>query len=230
MKVLLFGKNIKNLEPQIKELGFEVSSNPDLIISYGGDGTLLKAERAYPGVAKIPIRDPKNYLKCNKHTDAQILLDFKKNKLKLKESKKLETTLLYKKFYALNDFVVRNQHPIHAIRFEVNNKYFIGDGIVVSTPFGSTGYFKSITSKTFTKGFGVAFNNTTQKTAPVFFPDQDIVTFKLIRGKASISFDNSPEIFNIDEGSELIFKVSDQVAKIYSPETLRCPDCQVKRA
>jgi len=232
MKLLLYGKNSKNIESLVRNLGFEiVTSNPEVVISHGGDGTLLASERIYPGTPKLPIRDSLICKKCSKHTEEVLLKRLISNTLKLQTYKKLTTPVLYKDLYALNDFVIRNINPIHTIRFKVTstagppesnsgsiNSLLIGDGIVVSTTFGSTGYFKSITSKTFNKGFGVAFNNTTEKTPPLFLKDQDTVTFKLIRGKATLSFDNNPDIFNIDEGSELIFKLSDKIAKIYEPE------------
>lgn len=234
MKVLLVGKNVKDIEGLVKSLGFEiVTSNPDVIISYGGDGTLLYSERMYPGIPKLPIRDSLICKKCPKHGEKKSLQKLLDNKLKLEEYRKLETTFFYKTLLALNDFVIRNAQPIHTIRFTVtplNDKIFIGDGIVLSTPFGSSGYFKSITRQTFEKGFGLAFNNTTEEIDPVFLKDTDIVTFKLVRGAATLSFDNNPDIFNIDEGSEITFKISYKVAKIYELESLRCPDCQVTRS
>lgn len=232
MKVLLAGKNAENIAELVKSLGFEiVTSNPDVIISFGGDGTLLSAERESPGIPKLPIRNSQICNKCADHEDEVVLKKLSEGKLKLKEYKKLETTVLYKKFYALNDFVVRNSDPTHTIRFKTSSseKLLIGDGIVVSTPFGSPGYFKSTTDQTFEEGFGVAFNNTTEKTDPVFLKEGDSITFKLIRGKATLSFDNSPEIFTIDEVSELIFKLSTQTAKIYEDTSLRCPNCRVIR-
>lgn len=249
MKILLFGKNSKNIEKLVKEMGFPiVPKNPEIVISYGGDGTLLSAERKYPGIAKLPIRDSLICNKCSKHQDEIVLKELISGKLKLKEYKKLETTVLYeqvpsfgsKSFFALNDFVIRNSDPTHTIRFKVTSEashpaldagsmLLIGDGIVVTTSFGSSGYFKSITGKTLTTGFGLAFNNTTQKLAPVFLNDHQTIDFKLIRGKATLSFDNNPDIFTIDEGSELTFKLSDQVAKIYEDTSLRCPNCQVIR-
>lgn len=230
MKVLLVGKNPKDIEQLVKNLGFEVvTDNPDVVISYGGDGTLLSAERQLPGIPKLSIRNSDICKKCSDHEDEVVLKKLLEGNLKLKEYKKLETTILYKNFYALNDFVIRNFSPIHAIRFEVNDKFLIGDGIAVSTPFGSSGYFKSITGQTFEKGFGVAFNNTTEKIPPIIFKNEDSVTFKLVRGQATLSFDNSPDIFTIDEGSELIFKLSNQVAKIYEDTSLRCPNCKVIR-
>lgn len=233
MKILLIGKNSKNIEGLISNFGFEVvSKNPDAIISYGGDGTLLYSERMYPAVPKLPIRDSLVCIKCPKHNEKDLLQKLLANKLELKEYKKLETKILYQTFLALNDFVIRNAEPIHTIRFTVtplNDKILIGDGIVLSTPFGSSGYFKSITQQTFNSGFGVALNNTTETTPPIFFKDKDQVTFKLIRGIATLSFDNNPDIFNIDEGSEITFKLSDKTAKIYELESLRCPDCEVAR-
>lgn len=231
MKVVLFGKNTQDLEKVVKNVGLEITqSNPDVVNSFGGDGTLLSAERAYPGIPKLPIRNSVVCKKCSRHQDEIIFKKLMDDQLKLTEYKKLETEVLNEKFYALNDFVVRNSDPTHTIRFKVNGgKLLIGDGIVVSTPFGSTGYFKSITGTSFAKGFGVAFNNTTEKIDPLNLGDGDIVTFKLTRGKATLSFDNSPDILTIDEGSELVFKLSDQVTKIYEDTSLRCPDCQVIR-
>jgi NAD+ kinase len=232
MKLLLYGKNATNIEPLARSLGFTiVNSNPDTVISYGGDGTLLASERLYPGIPKLPIRDSLVCKKCPDHGEKVLLEKLLEGKLKLKEYKKLETTILYQTFLALNDFVIRNAAPMHAIRFQTTatNKLLIGDGIVLSTPFGSTGYFKSITGETFKKGWGLAFNNITEKVPPVFLKDEDSVTFKLIRGDSTMSFDNNPDIFKVDEGSEIQFKLSDKVAKIYELESLRCPNCHVTR-
>lgn len=243
MKILLYGKNAKNIEPLVKNLNFEVvTSNPNVIISYGGDGTLLSSEKEYPGILKLPIRNSQLCIQCVNHQDKVVLEKLLKSKLKLQEHQKLQTTFLYKDFYALNDFVIRNSNPTHTIRFKVTStashperpkgvegSLIIGDGVVISTPFGSTGYFKSITRQTFTKGFGVAFNNTTEDIPPLLLDENSEVNFNLIRGKATLSYDNSPEIFTIDEGSQLEFKLSDQVAKIYMDTSLRCSDCQVIR-
>ena len=233
MKILLFGKNSKNTEVLVKTFGFEVvNKNPNIIISYGGDGTLLSSERVHPSIPKLPMRNSQICRKCADHAEETILKKLLAGKLKLKEYRKLETIILYKSFFALNDFVIRNSNPTHTIRFrtsETKNKLLIGDGIVIATPFGSTGYFKSITHQTFEKGFGLAFNNTTEKIPHVFLKEEESMKFTLVRGKATLSFDNSPEIFTIDEGSELVFKLSNQVAKMYEPDSLRCPNCEVIR-
>lgn len=232
MKVLLSGKNSKDIENLISQLEFEVvNDNPDMVISYGGDGTLLASERNYPGIPKLPIRDIKVCKKCSEHETEDLLKKLSQGELELMEYSKLETSIEGKKILALNDFVIRNKDTIHSIRFKIlpSNKLLIGDGIVISTPFGSTGYFKSITGQTFNKGFGLAFNNITEKLDPLFLKEIDQITFKLVRGQAALTSDNAPDIYLIPEGMEIKFKLSFQKAKIYELESLRCPNCIVTR-
>lgn len=242
MKVLLAGKNTKDIENLVKQFGLKiVAKNPDVIISYGGDGTLLSSEREYPGIPKLPIRNSQFCHKCPSHEDKILIQSLLEHKLKLKEYKKLHTNIYGKDLYALNDFIIRNEHPVHAIRFKmhhyINPQLLVGDGIVVSTPFGSTGYFKSVTGETFTDGFAVAFNNLTEKSGPIYI-DQDgidkqdnftYIEFELVRGKAGLTVDNNPEIFHIPEGTRLKFRLSDQVAKIYADSSLHCSNCKVQR-
>ena len=142
-----------------------------------------------------------------------------------------------KNLYALNDFVVRNTEPIHTIRFKVktNNtpidEILIGDGVVVATPFGSTGYFKSITNTSFNQGFALAFNNITERKNPIYLNEDkdETLELELKRGKATLSFDNSPEIINLREEIKILFDLSDKVAKIYENTSLRCPNCRLTR-
>lgn len=235
MKVFLHGKNSADIEPLVKKLGFDVvSEKPDVIISYGGDGTLLASERKYPGIPKLPIRNSQVCKKCSEHGEKTLLKKLFEGKLELKEYKKLQTNIHGKDIFAINDFVIRNEEPMHAIRFKIltpsPSELFIGDGVVISTPFGSSGYYKSVTKKTFNEGFSLALNNTTaDKDASWSVNQDDKVGFQLVRGKGILSFDNSPETFHISEGTTLEFKLSEAVAKIYELESLRCPNCIVKR-
>ena len=234
MQALLYGKFANEIGELVNSLGFEiVKQNPDVIICYGGDGTLLSAERNFPGLPKLPIRNSKVCIKCLNHDEKTILTKLREGKLKLKEYGKIEGNFLGETILAINDIVIRNKEPIHAIRFEVlkqglaiNGQLIIGDGIVVSTPFGSTGYFKSITRKTFGKDFGLAFNNPTEPIEPVFFDQKDKFIFKLIRGLTNLSFDNGHSIYTIPEGEEVLFHLSEKCAQIYELESLRCPDCK----
>lgn len=229
MRVLLAGKNLKDIAGLVKSAGLEITqSNPDLILSYGGDGTLLSAERKYPGIPKLPIREVSKYTKCASHKENVLLSLLLENKLSLKKYEKIETTIENQVVLALNDFVIRNKEAVHAIRFETQGKYLIGDGIVIATPLGSTGYFKSITQTTFSKGFRVAFNNTTEKVDPIILGPSDKVYFKLIRGHGGLTYDNSHNQYTIKEDTQIIFKQSLQKARIYIAESLRCLNCKIK--
>lgn len=245
MRILLYGKDSINLGQIVKDTGFEVvTEQPDTIISFGGDGTLLFAEREYPGIPKLPIRNSQFCHKCPQHQDELILKKLLEGSLKLKEHKKLHTDIYGKDLSALNDFVVRNELPTHAIRFRVqpphhperaegsiNNNLYIGDGIVVSTSFGSTGYFESISRESFEDEgiFAIAFNNTTKKVGPLYFEKNLKAGFELVRGKAALTSDNDPNIYHLSEGAKLTFKLSGQVAKIYEDTSLRCPNCKIRR-
>ncbi len=242
MKVLLAGKNSDAIRGLVESSGLTiVDQNPEVIISFGGDGTLLYSEREYPSIPKLPVRNSQFCHKCPEHDEKVLLEKLHQNKLTLKSYRKLQTEVDGKTLYALNEFSIRNAHPTHAIRFRIHpplsfprkresiNNLFIGDGIVVSTLFGSTAYFKSITGKTFDTGFGLAFNNTTEIVEPIFLEKNDEIKFELVRNIAQLSSDNNPDIYDLHPGSNLTFNLSDKVTKIYSAESLRCPNCQVIR-
>ena len=127
-------------------------------------------------------------------------------------------------------------NAIQSIRFYIykndrqySDQLIIGDGIVASTPFGSTGYYQSITKTTFKENFQIVFNNTVTTIAPLEFKTGDIITLKVVRGPGEMTSDNNPETIELIEGDKAFIKVSDQIAKIFSPQTLRCSNCEVKR-
>ena len=93
------------------------------------------------------------------------------------------------------------------------DKELIGDGIVVSTVFGSSGYFYSITRKTFNRGVGVAFNNITVKRKPLILADP-VIKLKVTRHEAVVSADNDMKTVTIDEGDSVVVKKSDKIAKV----------------
>lgn len=235
-KVLLFGKNSDSIRHIIPQHGLEiVYDQPDVIISYGGDGTLLSAERKYPSIPKLPIRDSKVCKKCPLHTTEELLSILSAGKLNFKYFPKLEAKSGNEDIIAINDIVIRNITPMHALRFniyksgqQIGPKVIIGDGIVATTPFGSSGYYQSITRQTLESGFAVAFNNTTQHLEPMkFTPIQDVKVM-IIRGPGSLSSDNNPKIYPLKENDEVKIFASIHKAQIFI-DTLRCKDCIILR-
>lgn len=245
MKVSLFGKNSDSIRHLIPEYGLELTDDqPEVMISYGGDGTLLSMERKYPGIPKLPIRDSKVCKKCPLHTTEHLLKELAEGKInkfaadaiKLKNYPKLEAKFETAHVLALNDFVIRNSIPIHALRFRVyiNGQLvqpglIIGDGVVLTTTFGSTGYYKSITRQTIEKDFAIAFNNTTEVIEPVKFSKGDEIRIVIIRGPGTLSSDNNPRFLYLREGAEVKIFPSSYNAQIYVEKTLRCTDCIVLR-
>ncbi len=216
-----FNREAKELKKQVKGFGLKlVEKNPDFVISLGGDGTYLFAMRTYPSAPKILIRDSSICHKCNKEKLEHILADIKTHDYIIEEHIKLEAKLGKKGITAVNDIGIRNDMPMEALRFEVYvngkkvNKEFVGDGLIAATPFGSTAYFKSVTGKTFKKGIGIAFNNITEKHAPLIVSENAVIKIKIKRKDADLFYDNDPKIIKVKEGSVITIRKSNKNAKI----------------
>jgi len=78
-------------------------------------------------------------------------------------------------------------------------KEFIGDGLVVATPFGSTGYYRSITDSYFELGIGIAFNNSTEQADSLVVKEQRQIKVLITRGPALLYADNQTKIINLKE-------------------------------
>ncbi len=237
IKIGLFGKNSDSIRHLIPEYGLQlVEDQPDVLISYGGDGTLLSAERKYPSIPKLPIRDSKVCKKCPLHTTEHLLQELSEGKIKLENYPKLEAKFNGEDVLSLNDLSLRNSIPIHALRLRVyiNGKLtkpelIIGDGVVFTTVFGSTGYYKSITRQTINKDFAIAFNNTTETIEPIEFSKADEIKVEIVRGPGTLSSDNNPKLFTLKEGDTVYISPSAHNAQIYVEKTLRCSDCIILR-
>mgnify|MGYP002629018995 CR=1 FL=1 len=218
--VAKYNEQVTNLKKLLKEKGLVYDSkNPDFIISLGGDGTFLVAERKFPGIPKMLIRHSKICNKCLNKNKENLLDLIKNNKFKITEHSKIEGKVKNKKFIAINDIVVRNKFANKALRFEISidgkklKEEIIGDGIVVSTVFGSTGYFKSITRKTFKKGIGLVFNNSMKYLKPLILKDKQKIKLTVTRGVAEVAYDNEPQILYLSEGETVEVKKNKGIAK-----------------
>lgn len=236
MHVLLygpFGQYPKDIENQIKSLGLTIvdrnpaspAGRPDAVITYGGDGTLLGAEAAYPGIPKLPLRNSEKCFHCSSLPNDQILSRFVRGQVKTVTYSKLEATFDQKKFLALNEFCFRNKLPTAALRFTVTvnrelvyREPLIGDGIVIATPFGSTGYFYSITRESFPRGIGLALNNIHNfQRRSLILNENSEIKVEIIRGPAHFSHDNSQEILELEAGETVTIKKAKLSAKILVP-------------
>ncbi len=194
--------------------------SPDIVISLGGDGTFLAAERRCPGVPKLLIRTSNICNKCDWDSLSPILDKLKNGEYRIEEHAKLEAEVRGEKKLCVNDFVVRNKLPIHSIRFLLSvdgrqvNSELIGDGVVVSTPFGSTAYNYSITKKKFDKGIGIAFNNLSNEVGHMIVGESSLIEIEITRGDATFSYDNYGQIVILKTGDKIRIRKTDKVARI----------------
>lgn len=139
-------KNIKLVKDE------DLSQNCDVIISIGGDGTLLNTA-FYARLTQTPligVNFGKLGFLAEYDTDRidEVITNLKKGNLIIEKRITLQGKCLSEEsdtFYAVNDIVIdRGKYPkMIEITIEIDNEYvstFSADGIIISTPTGSTGY------------------------------------------------------------------------------------------
>lgn len=205
----------------------------DLLIVLGGDGTLLGVARDINGKYDVPILGVNignlGFLSSIEIQDfSEALKNIKNGQYIIQNRILLECTMLNQddndKGKALNDVVIARGTLSRMAKFEVfidNKLYyrFKGDGLIVSTPTGSTGY-------SFSAG------------GPFIYPDVDVIILTPIcphtRGMQPIVLKSSSEILikaenyngeiyltfdgqeakQINDNTSIIIKKAKQIAKI----------------
>ncbi|MCQ2396739.1 MAG: hypothetical protein MJ106_03460 [Lentisphaeria bacterium] len=214
------------------------SVTPELIVTYGGDGTLLGAERDFPGIPKLPLRDRTHNPRCGLHSEKQCLDAFFNGEMRCDSLCKLQATSCHdgKTLTALNDIVVSRQvHPLGAIRYRVRQNgeilqpQVIADALVIATPYGSTGYFHSITRGNFQNGIGLAFSNAMEGQLFQIIPESDRLEIEILRGPAIVQAGNNPDSFTLVDGQTLAVSKAPVRATIFGLDAFRCRTCFLLR-
>ena len=120
---------------------------PDFAITIGGDGSILYAEAKYPGVPIIAFKaGALGFLACNEVEEIESVLEaVEKGKYSIDSREKLEFRVPGKHGLALNEVLITSSLAGKALRLEIlvdgqRVGYFVCDGVLASTPTGSTGY------------------------------------------------------------------------------------------
>jgi NAD+ kinase len=220
-KVALFGKQKDQVLDIVRACGLEiVESSPELVISYGGDGTLMHAEYAFPGVPKVLLKNSAICKKCSRISNEEVLERVVAGKYRVEEMMKLDVAVGAKRLWAMNDVILHNADPRHAIRYSLRvgdrelGENIIGDGIVVATPFGSTAYYRSITDSSFEVGIGLAFNNSTEQSDHLVLDEASVITARITRGPAQVYADNQAETIEVKEDEEVVIKLANDKTRI----------------
>lgn len=233
LRVVIVGRNLDDLRPLLRQFPVQiVDEAPDLVISYGGDGSLLGAERDFPGVPKCPLRDARQNPKCPLHSEQQVLEALFSGQLRKTQLVKLRAELENGTVLdGINDIVIAHDLIFSAIRYRIwlNGELFKGqvvaDSLVVATPFGSTGYFQSITRGNFQTGLGLAFCNALDLSGFTVVPAGTCLTVELLRGPAEIVADNNPAIHSLETGARITICAQEESTPAYGVDIFRCQDC-----
>lgn len=148
----------KMIEQEAIKRGFLLDDHyPDVVFTVGGDGTFLRAVHRY-----MDILDEVHFIGINNGTlgffydytkeDIPMLMDMlKNNNFKVKTHRLLKADVKYQSevetIYAVNE--IRIENPFHTLiaNVSIDNQLletFRGNGLMVCSPLGSSGYNKSL--------------------------------------------------------------------------------------
>ena len=221
MKLLIYGHKTEEIIKAAEKAGFDVVENStDILASVGGDGTFMKSEKDFPGIPKFILKKSITSKKGHDFSVEETLKKVFNGEYRIEEEIKIESVCKGKKIIGLNEIIVHNSDPRRAIRYEVfvNDRKvhgeIIGDGVVISTPYGSTGYYRSITDGIFEVGIGLAFNNSTEQSDHMVLKEDSEIVVKIVRGPAVSYADNDEVEISLNDGDEIEIKKSTNTAKI----------------
>lgn len=199
----------------------------DFLLSVGGDGTLLSTVRRSFNYS-IPIMGVNlgnlGFLtNLNMSSLEDFVKNLKENKYNIDKRMMLEGSLNDKKFYAFNEIVItrKSVSSMTKIRANINNKAFniySGDGVIISTPTGSTAYNLSVGGPIMyplTKAFiitPVASHSLTQR--PIVMPSEVEIEFSIITDEDGVVIVDGQESYEAKKGEVIKIKVADKKVKM----------------
>jgi len=231
-RITVFGEESQVVADDLEKAGFAITSHkPDVVFCHGGDGTLLRAERIWPGVAKVPLRLPRHVKSCPAHSRDAVIHRLVSGQLERSRVPKLEVNLGAQQFMALNEVILRNPVPTVAVRFRVYcpgmlDKERTGDGVVIAGRFGSTGYFKSVSGRSLSGGLGVALINPTVPEDLALCSEEVSVKVVLTRGRAVMTRDNDPRAVTLRSGMSFSVALGEGHAEVLGLDALACQECR----
>ena len=219
------------------------AANKQVKICYGGDGSLVREWRAAERAKKIllPVR---NYARCEEHES--FLDDLLNNPDKFDSAKReLKMTLHapvrcefdgYDEL-ALSEILVADDDVTEAMRFDVfvNGEKYLGNVIatafLVSSPFGATGYWSSVTRTIFREGYGLAFLAPTVGVSNLVLKSTDKIEISFVRGcAATVAADKLVCKHEFAAGDRIRLETSSENVPIIGLAQFHCNACRAKRS
>lgn len=229
-----------DIENRIK--AFE-AANRQVKICWGGDGSLVSAWRdaKKDGRILLPIR---NYARCPEHESfmddlldrPEKFSDFR-NELRFTLHSPLETETAGVRELSLSETLVTNADVTEALRFDiyVNGGKYLGNviatSVLVSTVFGSTGYWSSVTRTIFRDGFGLAFVAPTVGVSNLVLKPTDTAEIEFARAcTAAVAFDKKTAERRFETGDRMSFRLSPDNVPVLGLAQFHCNACRARRS
>lgn len=207
--------NAKSLDIDNLKNGF------DFAFVIGGDGTILKAARFF-AKAGIPIfginRGRLGFLSQSSACDLEAAID------KILDGKYIVQNRIMLKsgnYAALNDFVVKSSDTGRTSKFslKINGKFicdYLADGIIISTPTGSTAYGLSAGGPVVNPALDVfiiiPICPHTLTARPIVVPDSEKITISTEKGVKSLVSADGQEFYESQKG--IVVEKSEFYAKL----------------
>lgn len=177
------------------------SEDVDLLISVGGDGTILKSVRRYPNTPILGVNvGTVGYLNEITPEDIDLIPDIIENHT-IEERTMISCKIGNRSIEALNDIVIRTEAAtrVSQVKVEISGKEQIvsGDGVIITTPTGSTAYSFSAGGpiiKSNSKEFGITpICPLYRKASPIVYPDSETVVVTALNRPCAIVADGFSE-------------------------------------
>jgi len=237
MKIKLLGKNLDDIRPLLARFGLEeTESDFELIVTHGGDGALLGAERDFPGVPKLPLRDAATAPTCREHSAARRLEKFVGGRSTLTRLPKvLGVTPSGDRICGINDVFLHSASHTSALRYRVKidgelyAAEVVGDAVGIASVHGSGAYYRSITHSVFRVGIGLAFSNSTESVDHMVLDSGSRIGIEVVRGPGLLAADNDPRELPVAEGESVTLSMSGDAAFVWDLADFMCRHCRLLR-
>ncbi|MGE4382810.1 MAG: NAD(+)/NADH kinase [Arcobacter sp.] len=205
----------------------ELCKKVDFLISVGGDGTLLS-------VVRKSFKYDKPVLGINLGTLGfltdismeqlpKFIEDLKSNIYKIDNRMMVEGSVNLNKFVAFNDIVISRKSISSMIKIKgkIDGKSFntyYGDGVIISTPTGSTAYNLSVGGPIvypLTEAFivtPVAPHSLTQR--PLVMPADFEIEFKIMDNQGAVVIVDGQDIYEIEQNQSIKIRIANKKAKM----------------
>lgn len=205
----------------------ELCQKVDFLISVGGDGTLLSVVRKSFKFDKAVLGINLGTLGFLTDISMEQLPDFikdlKKGIYKIDNRMMVEGSVNLNKFVAFNDIVISRKSISSMIKIagKIDGKHFnsyYGDGVIISTPTGSTAYNLSVGGPIvypLTEAFivtPVAPHSLTQR--PLVMPVDFEIEFKIIDNQGAVVIVDGQDIYEVEQNQSIKIKIAKQKAKM----------------